>query len=487
MRLRLRKDQSLRNEPTVAHENRQYFYCGAVHQRLTLGVAATVSILVVAIMAGAQIAAGPSVRTGATAFGDWRSDAPGVRRKITVADLPSPDATRSAYNHPDIVARPANAQLRVPPGFVVEEFASALERPRLVRVAPNGDIFVSESEAGRIRVMRAADGAAKPSRIEVFASGLRLPFGIAFWPPGPAPKYVYVGNTDSVVRFPYSEGDLHARGPAETMVNDIPGGGHLEGGGHWTRDVVFSKDGAKMFVSVGSLSNDAENLEQRKQPEVMRWNRMHGLGAAWGTEDHRADVLEYNPDGSGFRVFATGLRNCVGMAINPLTGDLWCSTNERDGLGDNLPPDYITRVRSRDFFGWPWYYIGDHEDPGHIGQRPDLRDKIAIPDVLLQAHSASLEMAFYDGLQFPCEYQGDAFAAGHGSWNRASRTGYKIIRVIRHNGIRTGEYEDFMTGFVIDEHKVWGRPVGVAIAHDGSLIVTEDANSTLWRISYRRK
>jgi hypothetical protein len=187
------------------------------------------------------------------------------------------------------------------------------------------------------------------------------------------------------------------------------------------------------------------------------------------------------------RIFATGLRNCVGMAINPLTGDLWCSTNERDGLGDNLPPDYITRVRSRDFFGWPWYYIGDHEDPGHIGERPDLRDKITIPDVLLQAHSASLEMAFYDGLQFPREYQGDAFAAEHGSWNRASRTGYKIIRVILHNGIPTGEYEDFMTGFVIDEHKVWGRPVGVAVAHDGSLIVTEDANSTLWRISYRRK
>jgi glucose/arabinose dehydrogenase len=486
MRLRLRKDQSLRNEPTVAHENRWYFYCGAVPHGLTLGVGATVSILVVAIMAGAQIAAGPSVRTGAAAFGDWRSDAPGVRRKITVADLPSPHASRSAYNHPDIEARPADAQLRVPPDFIVEQFASALEGPRLVRVAPNGDIFVSESEAGRIRVLRAADGAVKPSRIEVFASGLRLPFGIAFWPPGPAPKYVYVGNTDSIVRFPYSEGDLHARGPAETIVNDIPGGGHLEGGGHWTRDVVFSKDGAKMFVSVGSLSNDAENLEQRKQPEVMRWNRMHGLGAAWGTEDRRADVLEYNPDGSGFRIFATGLRNCVGMAINPLTGDLWCSTNERDGLGDNLPPDYITRVRSRDFFGWPWYYIGDHEDPVHVGERPDLRDKITVPDVLLQAHSASLEMAFYDGLQFPRDYRGDAFAAEHGSWNRSSRTGYKIIRVIVHNGIPTGEYEDFMTGFVIDDSKVWGRPVGVAVAHDGSLIITEDANSILWRISYRR-
>ena len=241
-----------------------------------------------------------------------------------------------------------------------------------------------------------------------------------------------------------------------------------------------------MFVSVGSISNDAENLEQRKQPEVMRWNRMHGLGAAWSSEYRRADVLQYNPDGTGFRIFATGLRNCVGMAINPLTGDLWCSANERDGLGDNLPPDYITRVRSGDFFGWPWYYIGDHEDPGHVGERPDLRDRITVPDVLLQAHSAPLEMVFYDGGQFPRQYQGDAFAAAHGSWNRASRTGYKIVRVIVRNGIPTGEYEDFMTGFVIDDRKVWGRPVGVAVAHDGSLIVTEDGNGNLWRISYKR-
>ena len=174
------------------------------------------------------------------------------------------------------------------------------------------------------------------------------------------------------------------------------------------------------------------------------------------------------------------------MAINPVTGDLWCSANERDGFGDNLPPDYITRVRSGDFFGWPWYYIGDHEDPGHVGERPDLRDKITVPDVLLQAHSAPLEMVFYDGGQFPRQYQGDAFAAAHGSWNRARKTGYKIIRVIVHNGMPTGEYEDFMTGFVIDDRKVWGRPVGVAVAHDGSLIVTEDGNSSLWRISYKR-
>ena len=357
----------------------------------SISTAVTV-IFVIVVTAGAQMGTGPSVRTGAAAFADWQTDAPGVRRKITVADLPPPHATRSANNGSRVVARPPNGKFSVPAEFVVNEFASGLEGPRLVRVAPNGDIFVAESFAGRIRVLRGADGAKKPERVEVFASGLRWPFGIAFWPLGPSPKYVYVANTDSIVRFPYGDGDLHARGQAETVVNNIPGGGE-----HWTRDVVFSRDGAKMFVSVGSTSNDAENLKQRTQPE--------GLGS----EERRADVLQYNPDGTGFRIFATGLRNCVGMAINPTTGELWCSTNERDSLGDNLPPDFITRVRSGDFFGWPWYYIGDHEDPGHVGERPDLRDKITVPDVLLQAHSAPLEMVFYDGGQFPRQYRGDAF------------------------------------------------------------------------------
>jgi glucose/arabinose dehydrogenase len=408
-----------------------------------------------------------AVRTGTAAFGDWTTDAPGVRRKITVADLPPPFATESAGNRPRVVAPPAGARLKVPPGFKVEQFASGLDAPRLLRVAPNGDIFIAESHANRIRVVRAADGASKPERLEVFASGLDQPFGIAFWPPGPNPKYVYVGNTGSVVRFPYQVGDLHARGPAEVMVPNIPAGGRLTGGGHWTRDVVFSRDGSKMFVSVGSHSNDAEHLAR-----------------LFESEERRADVLEFNPDGTGFRIYAAGLRNCVGMAINPTSGDLWCSTNERDGLGDNLPPDYITHVQDGGFYGWPWYYIGNHEDPHHKGERPDLAGKVIVPDVLLQAHSASLEMTFYDGHQFPEDYRGDAFAAEHGSWNRARRTGYKVIRVIMRDGKPTGEYEDFMTGFVTEDGDVWGRPVGVAVAHDGSLLVTEDANGTVWRISY---
>ncbi len=449
---------------------------------VTVGLGAAVCIFVIR---GAY-AAGPSaVRTGRAAFGDWRADAPGVRRKITPADLPPPFATDAAVNFSAVVARPYGAWPKVPPGFVAAEFASGLDHPRLVRVAPNGDIFIAESIAGRIRVLRAADGAEKPDRVQVFASGLTRPFGIAFWPPGPSPQFIYVANTNSVVRFPYRNGDLKARGPAETIVSGIPSGGFLAGGGHWTRDIVFSRDGSKMFVSVGSLSNDAERLSHRSHAEILRWEQGHALGAAWDLEERRADVLEFNPDGTGSRIFATGIRNCVGMAVNPVTGDLWCSTNERDNLGDNLPPDYITRVREGGFYGWPWYYIGSHEDPNHKGERPDLKNKVTVPDVLIQAHSASLEMAFYDGRQFPEEYRGNAFAAEHGSWNRSQRTGYKVIRVLMRDGKPTGEYEDFMTGFVTPKGDVWGRPVGVAVAHDGSLIVTDDASGTVWRVHYQ--
>jgi glucose/arabinose dehydrogenase len=424
------------------------------------------------------------LRTGQAAMGDWRQDAPGVRRKITVPDLPAPYSTESSTAPPQITERPAAAALNVPPGFKVEQFVSGLVNPREIRVAPNGDIFIAESGPGRIVVMRAADGAPRPTRLETFAVGLKQPFGIAFWPPGPAPRFVYIGNTDSIVRFPYKNGDLKAGGPAQTVVASIPGGGHLEGGGHWTRDVVFSPDGARMFVSVGSLTNDAEGLRQSLESAI-QYLGIHGLGSLSGSETHRADVLQFDPNGGHFRIFATGLRNCVGMAINPATGQLWCSTNERDGLGDNLPPDYVTSVRDGGFYGWPWYYIGPHEDPHHRGERTDLKDKVIVPDVLLQAHSASLEMVFYGGQQFPQAYRGDAFAAEHGSWNRSKRTGYKVIRVRMHDGHPTGEYDDFLTGFVTDAG-VWGRPVGVAVAHDGALLVTEDAHGTVWRISFKQ-
>jgi glucose/arabinose dehydrogenase len=421
---------------------------------------------------------------GKAALGDWRTDAPLVRRKIT--ELPPPYATRSASNPPRVIAKPASAAPKVPPGFQVELFAANLHDPRTVRVAPNGDIFIAESEPGRVRVLRAADGASTPETNEVFASGLQQPFGIAFYPPGSDPQWMYVANTASVVRYPYRNGDLKPRGKAEVIVRDLAGaGGRSVQRGHITRDIVFSQEGRKMFVSVGSASNDGEGMGKRDAAAIARWEAAHGLGSAWGPETDRAAVLVFDPDGGNRRVFATGLRNCVGLAVHPLTGDVWCSTNERDDLGDDLVPDFVTRVRDGAFYGWPWYYLGPNEDPRHRGERPDLKDKVAVPDVLIQAHSASMGTVFYDNDQFPAEYRGDAFAAEHGSWNRAKRTGYKVIRVLLKDGVPTGEYEDFMTGFVVNDSAVWARPVGIAVAHDGALLVSEDGNGTIWRVTYR--
>jgi glucose/arabinose dehydrogenase len=351
-----------------------------------------------------------------------------------------------------------------------------------MRVAPNGDVFVVESRAGRITVLRPSDQADKPSETRTFASGLNRPFGIAFYPAGPNPQWIYVANTDSIVRFPYRSGELKAQGEPETIVPHLP-----SGYGHSTRDIAFSKDGSKMFVSVGSASNAGEDLPRLAPERLAQWNANHPVGAAWGSEQERADVLVFDPDGHGRRIFATGIRNCVGLAVQPTTDDLWCSTNERDDLGDDTPPDYVTRVRDGAFYGWPWYYIGANEDPRLRNARPDLRDKVTTPDVLLQAHSASLQLAFNEGGQFPQEYFGDAFAAEHGSWNRAKRTGYKVVRVKQKDGVPTGEYEDFLTGFVVNDESVWGRPVGVAFMKDGSLLVSEDGNGTIWRVSYRGK
>jgi len=442
------------------------------------------AIIVISVTAIISIAGVPllaqdtGLLEGAAAFGDWHADRPGMRRLIRPQDLPAPDLAKSARNVVRTVQRTEQKPI-VPNGFEVNLFASGLAGPRMIRTAPNGDVFVAESAAGRIRVLR-ADGTAS-NRSAVFASGLTYPFGIAFYPPGPDPQWVYVGDTDAVIRFPYRGGDLSARGPAETVVPQLPVGGHH------TRDVVFSPDGKTMYVSVGSGSNDAEDMTRLSDDERQRFAANHPLGATWGREAGRADVLAFDPDGKNERIFATGIRNCVGMAIAPGTDTVWCSTNERDGLGDNVPPDYITRVRDGAFYGWPWYYIGAHEDPRHRGERLELKNKVTIPDVLLQAHSASLGMTFYDGTQFPPAYRGDAFAAEHGSWNRSKRTGYKVIRVILHDGVPTGAYDDFATGFVINDSAVWGRPVGVTVAKDGALLVSEDASGTIWRISYTGK
>jgi len=394
-------------------------------------------------------------------FTDFRYESPGTTRKITVSDLPQPFATQSSNNGAELVARPANAWPVAPAGFKVELYASGLDNPRLLRTAPNGDIFLAESEPGRIRVFRGMTGDGKAEQMQVFADGLKRPYGIAFYPPGPDPQWVYIGNENEVVRFPYHNGDLKASGPSQHIA-DLP-----EGGGHWTRAVEFSPDSKKMFVAVGSASN-VDDTDTHP------------------SEKSRADILVCDPANCELKVYAYGIRNAGGgIKVNPQTGELWCSVNERDALGDNLVPDYITHVEEGGFYGWPWWYIGAHQDPRHKGKHPELKDKVIVPDVLLQPHNASLEFLFYDGDKFPAEFKGDIFASEHGSWNKAVRVGYEVIRVPLHQtGHASGEYQDFLTGFVLPDGHVWGRPVGITEAPDGSLLVSDDGSNSIWRVSY---
>ncbi len=396
-------------------------------------------------------------------FTDFRYETPGTVRKITVNDLPQPFATQSSSNGPKLVARPENVWPKTLLGFKVELYGGGLENPRTLRTAPNGDVFLTETDAGRIRLFRGMTADGKPELSAVFASGLKQPYGLAFYPPGPDPQWLYVGNTNELVRFAYHNGDLKASGDAQHIAS-------LPAGGHGTRAVAFSNDGKKMFVAVGSASNvnDPDTHPDEKD---------------------RADILVCDPANCQLSVYAYGIRNAGGgIAVNPKTGELWCSVNERDALGDNLVPDYITHVQEGGFYGWPWWYIGPHQDPRHQGKHPELKDKAIVPDVLLQAHNASLEFDFYDGKQFPAEYAGDIFASEHGSWNKAVRVGYEVIRVPLHQtGHATGEYEDFLTGFVLPDGNVWGRPVGVTAAPDGSLLVSDDGSNSIWRVSYTGK
>jgi len=393
-------------------------------------------------------------------FTDFRFEAPGNTHKITVQDLPAPYATRSYGNPPSIVPRPPNTLPKAPNGFQVALFAENLSLPRVIRMAPNGDIFVAESGAGRIRVFRGRTAAGTPQQSAIFASDLNRPYGIAFYPPGSDPQWIYVGATDAVLRFAYRNGDLQARGSAQHIA-DLPGGG-----GHWTRDLRFSADGKTLFVGVGSASNVND-------PDSS------------SAEANRADILAFNPDGSNQRVYAWGIRNPSGLAIDPSNGQLWCVVNERDGLGDDLVPDYVTAVREGGFYGWPWWYLGSHQDPHHSGKHPELRSQAIVPDVLLQPHTAPLQLAFYDAEQFPSKYRGDIFVTSHGSWNRSVRTGYEVIRIPRHqSATASGEYEDFLTGFALPSGQVWGRPVGVTTDAEGSLLITDDASNSIWRVRY---
>ncbi|HEX5323149.1 MAG TPA: PQQ-dependent sugar dehydrogenase [Capsulimonadaceae bacterium] len=380
-----------------------------------------------------------------------------ARHFIKASSLPAPYATPSARNNPRLSPRPSGAELHVPPGFSISEWAAGLNNPRFLTVAPNGDVFVAESQANRVSILRPRPDGAKAALRSVFVSGLRQPFGIAFYPSGPNPKYVYIGDTGAVLRFPYKNGDLKAAGPGKLLIHLTPGGYNQ----HWTRTLLVSPDSRKLYVSVGSR----ENVGIEGPP--------------------RACIMEYNPDGTGGRVFASGLRNAVGLGISPVTHQLWAAINERDDLGDNVPPDYATHVRDGGFYGWPYYYIGAHHDQ-RMPDRPDLKAKVITPDVLLEAHCAALSITFGQTSRFPAPYKNSIFVAMHGSWNRSERTGYKVVRLeMNAKGEATGAYEDFAWGWVLPDGTVWGRPVYTAIAKDGSLLITDDGENNIWRVSYK--
>ena len=367
--------------------------------------------------------------------------------------LPAPYATKSAGNSPNKSKPPAGFLPTVPSGFRVNIFATNFKVPRWLAVAPNGDIFVADMGAGEIVILRDLQDTGGAQAREPFAEGLRRPFGIAFHD-----DYVYIGNMRELVRFKYDPKTSKRLGEAEHLM-DMPGGGHD------TRSVAFSANGKHLFLSVGSGSN-----------------------ISTGEEPIRAAVTISDPDGKNARQYATGLRNPVGLAIEPVTGDAWVTVNERDELGDNLPPDYLTSIKDGGFYGWPYSYIGDNVDDRVKPQRPDLVARAIVPDVLLGAHVAPLQFAFYNGKQFPESYRGGAFIAEHGSWNRSTRSGYQVAFVAFKNGKPSADPVPFMTGLVPDPTKsdVLGRPVGVAIAPDGSLLVSDDGAGVIYRISVAR-
>jgi len=367
-------------------------------------------------------------------------------------NLPQPFATLSVRNSAQIVTKPENTQLKVPAGFSVTLFADNLQGPRTMLYAPNGDLFVAQSRVGSVLVLRDTNNDGEPDARTTYAQGLNGVFGMAFHD-----GYLYLGRTDSIVRYKYKDGDTQAQGTPEKIV-DMPTGGHS------TRNIVFSRDGKKMYVAVGSASNKSD-----------------------GEEPRRAAVSEYNPDGTGHRVFASGLRNPVALTLYPGTDTIWVSVNERDTLGDDLVPDYVTSVKDGAFYGWPYSYIGSNYDPEHNGKRPDLVQRAVVPDVLLPAHAAAVGLAFYTGTQFPQRYRNGAFIGLHGSWNRSKLAGYRIAFVPFQNGKPSGPVEDFVTGWIINDGNpgtAWGRPVSPFVAKDGSLLVSDDGANKIWRVRY---
>ncbi len=381
-----------------------------------------------------------------------------IGRHIAISpdSLPRPGATPSVGNSPRVVPRPAGANLNVPPGFRANLFAEGLRHARNMLVAPNGDVLLAESRAGRITLLRDVDGDGRADLIENFADGLDQPHGLAI-----RDGHIYVGEFTRIRRLPYRSGSTRADGPAEpvTAENSLA----KSRGGHWTRNIVFAPDGRGFFVSVGSRGNTAE------EPEPY------------------ATIQVFAADGSQQRTFAAGLRNAIGMAIQPQTGSLWTVVNERDGLGDGLVPDYLTEVREGAFYGWPYAYIGRNPDPDYGRRRPDLVASTVVPDVLFRSHSAPISLVFYDGGMFPTDYRGDAFVTFQGSWNSANPTGYKVVRVRFKNGRPVGGYENFATGYRLggtETAVVWGRPSGIAVAADGALLIADDSGNTIFRVSY---
>ena len=384
-------------------------------------------------------------------------------------NLPEPNATKSVKNYSKVMGWENGTQPTAVQGFVVTKFADSLDNPRWIYQAPNDDIFVAEANtphstlekitgqkksANRITMFRDANKDGKPELRSVFAENLNLPFGMLV-----IGNNFYVANTDGIMQFPYTGGSTALNGAGKKILS-LPGGPR-----HWTRNIIANQDGSKIYVAVGSSTDHAEN----------------GIDK----ETRRANIIEINPDGTGERIYASGIRNPVGMGWAPGTNMLWAAVNERDELGDDLVPDYLTSVKDGGFYGWPYSYYGKHIDPRVKDSKQDMIDKAIVPDVPLGSHTASLGLAFYNQKAFPAMYQNGAFIAQHGSWNRSVFSGYKVVFVPFSNGKPSGKPQDFLTGFIADNEKsqVFGRPVGIAVLHDGSILVADDAGNTIWRVA----
>ncbi|MDO9551073.1 sorbosone dehydrogenase family protein [Rhodonellum sp.] len=382
-----------------------------------------------------------------------------VQTAIGPLILPPPYSSESVRNESKMVDWPEGKTPTAPQGFEVTKFASDLDNPRTSYLGPNGDLFVVESNtkgsADRITIFQDVNKDGEYETRAIFLEDLNQPYGMLI-----LNNTFYVANTDGLYRFPYREGQQRIEEKGEKIM-ELPAGGYNN---HWTRNLIANAEGTKIYVSVGSASNAGE----------------HGMEE----EIRRACILEINPDGSGEVVFATGLRNPVGMDWNPVSGGLWTAVNERDELGDHLVPDYITSVKRNAFYGWPYSYYGQIPDPRMEGKGMELVEKALVPDVPVGNHTASLGLVFYDGKQFPEKYRNGAFVGQHGSWNRAALSGYKVLFVPFENGKPSGQPEDFLSGFIADREKseVYGRPVGVTVLPDGSLLVNDDSGNTLWRV-----